>query len=290
MNGGSNLHYARRIGAKPGRNAWETSVARNSAQLAPLVGDRPHFLLGFALLTSTVTSWRSLHRGAVFVSSSRAVALSAHTVRRDAVAPGRASVRPRSARTLLCLGVGSGLLRSCLPGLAAETPRTGRTPATRARRGSLASLASSLSIRSRILQLLFPPPALSHALLLVPLRPAPDQRRPALRVSTSPSPSSSSSSFRSHFALARRPKFLAGLEAAGYLQRLDTSEARITARYQHALSKMSFASHSEEFLTRAGVRKVHRSTVQCVLLSDLFELGRRLTQSACAQVLHRGRA
>ncbi|GAA5931185.1 hypothetical protein JCM3775_004956 [Rhodotorula graminis] len=58
------------------------------------------------------------------------------------------------------------------------------------------------------------------------------------------------------------PKFLAGLEAAGYLQRLDTSEARITARYQHALSKMSFASHSEEFLTRAGVRKVHRSTVQ----------------------------
>ncbi|TNY20261.1 hypothetical protein DMC30DRAFT_265894, partial [Rhodotorula diobovata] len=62
--------------------------------------------------------------------------------------------------------------------------------------------------------------------------------------------------------ISRRPKFLAGLEAAGYLQRLDTSEARITARYQHALSKMSFAAHSEEFLTRAGVRKVHRSTVQ----------------------------
>ncbi|GAA5926915.1 hypothetical protein JCM10213_005523, partial [Rhodosporidiobolus nylandii] len=44
--------------------------------------------------------------------------------------------------------------------------------------------------------------------------------------------------------------------------RLDTSEARITARYQHALSKMHFAAHSEEFLTRAGVKKVHRSTVQ----------------------------
>lgn len=58
------------------------------------------------------------------------------------------------------------------------------------------------------------------------------------------------------------PAFLAGLEAAGYLQRLDTSEARITARYQHALTKMKFASHSEEFLTRMGVRKVHRSTVQ----------------------------
>ncbi|GAA5993875.1 hypothetical protein JCM11641_007929 [Rhodosporidiobolus odoratus] len=58
------------------------------------------------------------------------------------------------------------------------------------------------------------------------------------------------------------PDFLAGLEAAGYLQRLDTSEARITARYQHALSKMQFAAHSEEFLTRAGVKKVHRSTVQ----------------------------
>ncbi|GJN88529.1 hypothetical protein Rhopal_001495-T1 [Rhodotorula paludigena] len=58
------------------------------------------------------------------------------------------------------------------------------------------------------------------------------------------------------------PAFLAGLEAAGYLQRLDTSEARITARYQHALTKMQFASHSEEFLTRAGVKKVHRSTVQ----------------------------
>ncbi|GAA5909503.1 hypothetical protein JCM5296_006056 [Sporobolomyces johnsonii] len=58
------------------------------------------------------------------------------------------------------------------------------------------------------------------------------------------------------------PDFLAGLEAAGYLQRLDTSEARITARYQHALAKMQFAAHSEEFLTRAGVKKVHRSTVQ----------------------------
>ncbi|GAA5841975.1 hypothetical protein JCM11251_001432 [Rhodosporidiobolus azoricus] len=58
------------------------------------------------------------------------------------------------------------------------------------------------------------------------------------------------------------PDFLAGLEAAGYLQRLDTSEERITARYQHALAKMSFAAHSEEFLTRAGVKKVHRSTVQ----------------------------
>ncbi|BGP46047.1 hypothetical protein JCM10450v2_001887 [Rhodotorula kratochvilovae] len=58
------------------------------------------------------------------------------------------------------------------------------------------------------------------------------------------------------------PAFLAGLEAAGYLQRLDTSEARITARYQHALSKMQFAAHSEEFLGRAGVKKVHRSTVQ----------------------------
>ncbi|ORY55338.1 hypothetical protein BCR35DRAFT_335632 [Leucosporidium creatinivorum] len=58
------------------------------------------------------------------------------------------------------------------------------------------------------------------------------------------------------------PAFLEGLEAAGYLQRLDTSEARITARYQHALNKMQFAAHSEEFLTRAGVRKVHGSTVQ----------------------------
>ncbi|GAA5978481.1 hypothetical protein JCM10908_004372 [Rhodotorula pacifica] len=58
------------------------------------------------------------------------------------------------------------------------------------------------------------------------------------------------------------PAFLAGLEAAGYLQRLDTSEARITARYQHALTKMKFAAHSEEFLGRAGVKKVHRSTVQ----------------------------
>ncbi|GAA5888074.1 hypothetical protein JCM6882_000273 [Rhodosporidiobolus microsporus] len=58
------------------------------------------------------------------------------------------------------------------------------------------------------------------------------------------------------------PDFLAGLEAAGYLQRLDTSEERITARYQHALAKMSFAAHSEEFLARAGVKKVHRSTVQ----------------------------
>ncbi|GAA5868457.1 hypothetical protein JCM8547_006281 [Rhodosporidiobolus lusitaniae] len=58
------------------------------------------------------------------------------------------------------------------------------------------------------------------------------------------------------------PDFLAGLEAAGYLQNLDVSEARITARYQHALAKMQFASHSEEFLTRAGVKKVHRSTVQ----------------------------
>ncbi|GAA6027009.1 hypothetical protein JCM8097_006036 [Rhodosporidiobolus ruineniae] len=58
------------------------------------------------------------------------------------------------------------------------------------------------------------------------------------------------------------PNFLAGLEAAGYLQRLDTSEKRITERYQHALAKMQFAAHSEEFLTRAGVRKVHRSTVQ----------------------------
>lgn len=48
----------------------------------------------------------------------------------------------------------------------------------------------------------------------------------------------------------------------GFVQRLDTSEARITARYQHALTKMKFAAHSEEFLTRAGVRKVHRSTVQ----------------------------
>ena len=66
-------------------------------------------------------------------------------------------------------------------------------------------------------------------------------------------------------------------------ERLDTSEARITARYQHALTKMyvflhflmtkggptplrtncrKFAAHSEEFLTRAGVRVVHGSTVQ----------------------------
>lgn len=55
---------------------------------------------------------------------------------------------------------------------------------------------------------------------------------------------------------------MAGLEAAGYLQRLDTSEARITARFQHALTKMQFAAHSEEFCGRAGIKKVHRSTVQ----------------------------
>ncbi|KAL8290136.1 hypothetical protein RQP46_003075 [Phenoliferia psychrophenolica] len=64
------------------------------------------------------------------------------------------------------------------------------------------------------------------------------------------------------FLDTQEPAFLEGLEAAGYLQRLDTSEARITARYQHALTKMRFAAHSEEFLTRAGVRKVHGSTVQ----------------------------
>ncbi|KAI5477496.1 hypothetical protein MNV49_006342 [Pseudohyphozyma bogoriensis] len=58
------------------------------------------------------------------------------------------------------------------------------------------------------------------------------------------------------------PLFLEGLEAAGYLQRLDTSEDRITARYQHGLEKMNFAAHSEEFLTRSGVHKVHGSTVQ----------------------------
>lgn len=58
------------------------------------------------------------------------------------------------------------------------------------------------------------------------------------------------------------PAFTEGLEAAGYLQRLDTSEKRITARYQHALTKMNFARHSEEFLTQAGVRRVHCSTVQ----------------------------
>ncbi|KAI5479637.1 hypothetical protein MNV49_003147 [Pseudohyphozyma bogoriensis] len=58
------------------------------------------------------------------------------------------------------------------------------------------------------------------------------------------------------------PEFLEGLEAAGYLQRLDTSEERITTRYQHALQKMQFAAHSEEFLTRSGVHKVHSSTVQ----------------------------
>ncbi|KAM0792482.1 hypothetical protein ACM66B_005155 [Microbotryomycetes sp. NB124-2] len=57
-------------------------------------------------------------------------------------------------------------------------------------------------------------------------------------------------------------RFLEALEAAGYLQRLDTSEERITARYQHALTKMQFASHSEAFVNQAGIRRVHGSTVQ----------------------------
>ncbi|GAA5888706.1 hypothetical protein JCM16303_003059 [Sporobolomyces ruberrimus] len=58
------------------------------------------------------------------------------------------------------------------------------------------------------------------------------------------------------------PDFNAGLEAAGYLQKLDTSEERITARYQHGLEKANFAAHSEEFCGQQGVRKVHRSVVQ----------------------------
>lgn len=58
------------------------------------------------------------------------------------------------------------------------------------------------------------------------------------------------------------PDFLAGLEAAGYLQRLDTSETRITARFQHSLTKMNYASLSMAFLEQAGVRAVHRSVVQ----------------------------
>ncbi|GAA6024225.1 hypothetical protein JCM11491_002512 [Sporobolomyces phaffii] len=58
------------------------------------------------------------------------------------------------------------------------------------------------------------------------------------------------------------PDFNAGLEAAGYLQKLDTSEERITARFQHGLEKADFAAHSEEFCGQQGVRKVHRSVVQ----------------------------
>lgn len=83
------------------------------------------------------------------------------------------------------------------------------------------------------------------------------------------------------------PDFNAGLEAAGYLQvspvvryvtsrrrretdsfrtrtaqKLDTSEERITARFQHGLEKANFAAHSEEFCGQQGVRKVHRSVVQ----------------------------
>ena len=57
-------------------------------------------------------------------------------------------------------------------------------------------------------------------------------------------------------------RFLEALEAAGYLQRLDTSEERITARYQHALSKMQFAAHSEAFVNQSSIRRVHGSTVQ----------------------------
>ncbi|GAA6061609.1 hypothetical protein JCM10212_000917 [Sporobolomyces blumeae] len=56
--------------------------------------------------------------------------------------------------------------------------------------------------------------------------------------------------------------FNAGLEAAGYLQKLDVSEERITARFQHGLEKAAFAAHSEEFCGQQGVRKVHRSVVQ----------------------------
>ncbi|GAA5997272.1 hypothetical protein JCM5350_007873 [Sporobolomyces pararoseus] len=58
------------------------------------------------------------------------------------------------------------------------------------------------------------------------------------------------------------PDFNAGLEAAGYLQKLDTSEERITARFQHGLEKANFAAYSEEFCGQMGVRKVHRSVVQ----------------------------
>ena len=49
----------------------------------------------------------------------------------------------------------------------------------------------------------------------------------------------------------------------GYLQRLDTSETRITARFQHGLSKMGFAAYSEEFCNLAGVRKVHGRCARC---------------------------
>ncbi|GAA5904948.1 uncharacterized protein JCM6883_004919 [Sporobolomyces salmoneus] len=55
--------------------------------------------------------------------------------------------------------------------------------------------------------------------------------------------------------------FTSGLEAAGYLQKLDVSEERITARFQHGLEKANFAAHSEEFCGQQGVRKVHRSVV-----------------------------
>ncbi|KAK4058666.1 hypothetical protein OIO90_000110 [Microbotryomycetes sp. JL221] len=56
--------------------------------------------------------------------------------------------------------------------------------------------------------------------------------------------------------------FNEALEAAGYLQRLDTSEERITKRYQHALGKMSFAAHSEAFVNQTTIQRVHGSTVQ----------------------------
>jgi hypothetical protein len=58
------------------------------------------------------------------------------------------------------------------------------------------------------------------------------------------------------------PDFLGGLEAAGYLQRLDVSESRITARFQHGLAKMNYPSLSEAFTRQAGIKTVHRSTVQ----------------------------
>ncbi|GAA5931870.1 uncharacterized protein JCM15063_001590 [Sporobolomyces koalae] len=61
---------------------------------------------------------------------------------------------------------------------------------------------------------------------------------------------------------AEHPDFKAGLEALGYLQDMDRSEERITARFQHGLEKANFAAHSEEFCGQQGVRKVHRSVVQ----------------------------
>ncbi|GAA5830722.1 hypothetical protein JCM3766R1_003403 [Sporobolomyces carnicolor] len=59
--------------------------------------------------------------------------------------------------------------------------------------------------------------------------------------------------------------FTRGLEALGYREPFDTSEAKGTERYQHGLEEAHFAAHSEEFCRQQGVRKVHRSVVRFFL-------------------------